>query len=137
MALRQACQNLDGFNINDFDETLKILYLKAGVSLFSWGENITVTVASCDNGNSEISILSTPKTGVMFGGTVDMGKNRKNINTIMSALSEELKNYVQVTKKSTSTESVADEIRKLAELKEQGILTEDEFSSKKKQLLGL
>ncbi|WP_207748316.1 SHOCT domain-containing protein [Clostridium beijerinckii] len=66
-----------------------------------------------------------------------MGKNRKNINTIMSALSEELKNYVQVTKKSTSTESVADEIRKLAELKEQGILTEDEFSSKKKQLLGL
>ena len=33
--------------------------------------------------------------------------------------------------------SVADEIRKLAELKEQGILTEEEFTAKKKQLLGL
>ena len=32
---------------------------------------------------------------------------------------------------------VADEIRKLAELKQQGFLTEEEFNSKKKQLLGL
>lgn len=33
--------------------------------------------------------------------------------------------------------SVADEIRKLASLKEQGVLTEEEFTAKKKQLLGL
>lgn len=32
---------------------------------------------------------------------------------------------------------VADEILKLAELKQQGFLTEEEFNSKKKQLLGL
>lgn len=31
--------------------------------------------------------------------------------------------------------SLADEIKKLAELKEQGILTEDEFNAKKKQIL--
>ena len=31
---------------------------------------------------------------------------------------------------------VADEIRKLAELKQQGFLTEEEFNCKKKQLLG-
>lgn len=33
--------------------------------------------------------------------------------------------------------SVADELAKLASLKEQGILTQDEFDNKKKQLLGL
>lgn len=33
--------------------------------------------------------------------------------------------------------STADEIKKLAELKEQGILTEDEFNAKKSQILGL
>ena len=33
--------------------------------------------------------------------------------------------------------SVADELTKLATLKEQGILTEEEFTAKKKQLLGL
>ena len=37
----------------------------------------------------------------------------------------------------TAAESVADEIRKLASLKEQGVLTEEEFTAKKKQLLGL
>lgn len=131
MALRQACQNLDGFNINDFDETLKILYLKAGVSLFSWGENITVTVASCDNGNSEISILSTPKTGVMFGGTVDMGKNRKNINTIMSALSEELKNYVQVTKNLLQQNQLQTKLENLQNLKNKGYLLKMNFQVRK------
>jgi hypothetical protein len=33
--------------------------------------------------------------------------------------------------------SVADEIRKLAELNSAGILTDDEFAAKKRQLLGL
>ena len=36
-----------------------------------------------------------------------------------------------------SVTSGADEIAKLADLKEKGILTEDEFQSKKKQILGL
>ena len=34
------------------------------------------------------------------------------------------------------TVSVADEIKKFADLKEQGIITEDEFATKKKELLG-
>ena len=34
-----------------------------------------------------------------------------------------------------SSSDVPDQIKKLAELKEQGILTEDEFQSKKQQLL--
>lgn len=37
----------------------------------------------------------------------------------------------------SSNVSVADELKKLAELKDAGILTEDEFTSKKKQLLGI
>jgi hypothetical protein len=35
------------------------------------------------------------------------------------------------------TSLVADEIKKLAELRDQGILTEEEFTAKKKQLLGI
>ena len=37
----------------------------------------------------------------------------------------------------TSPTSAADEIKKLADLREQGILSSDEFEAKKKQLLGL
>lgn len=36
-----------------------------------------------------------------------------------------------------SQQSAADEIRKLAELRDQGIITEEEFEAKKKQILGL
>ena len=35
------------------------------------------------------------------------------------------------------TDSVADEIKKFADLKDQGILTQEEFDAKKKELLGL
>ena len=46
-------------------------------------------------------------------------------------------------KSETSTQSqsdnisVADEIKKFAELKEQGVISEEEFEAKKKELLGL
>ncbi len=41
------------------------------------------------------------------------------------------------TAQSTIQDSVADELSKLAALKEKGILTDEEFATKKKQLLGL
>lgn len=137
-ALKKACTNIEGFEISNCNDISKTIYIKAGVSLFSWGENITVVVNNSQNG-SEVSILSTPKTGVMFGGALDMGKNRKNITAISDALSIELQNYVQIStfSKKSNDSLVADEIEKLANLKEQGIISQEEFDTKKKQLLGL
>ncbi len=37
----------------------------------------------------------------------------------------------------TGTDEAVDEIKKLAELKEQGLLTDEEFAAKKKQILGI
>ena len=39
--------------------------------------------------------------------------------------------------KANGMDFVADEIRKLAQLKDEGLLTEEEFTAKKKQLLGI
>ncbi len=136
-ALQSAVMKVEGFQIDQVDETLKTVYAKAGVSLFSWGENINVSVEACSDGTSEVSVLSTPKTGALFGGAADMGKNRKNIAAISTALSNELKNYAMVQMKQKNDNSVADEIKKLAELRDQGILTEEEFSKKKNELLNL
>lgn len=138
-ALKHCCKYIGGINIDSIDDVLKTIYLKAGVSLFSWGENVTVTVKSSDDGESIVEITSAPKTGVMFGGAADMGKNKKNMKNIMDALSKDLKKYSMVEKKSQASPnlSIADEIKKYAELKEQGLLTEEEFQAKKKQLLRL
>lgn len=50
-----------------------------------------------------------------------------------SKISEDFKNFPRTSK----VTSIADEIRKLADLKKEGILTEEEFNAKKKQLLNL
>lgn len=138
-ALKDAAQQLalGSYKIDKFDDNLKIAYLKAGVSLFSWGENINVSVKKSATG-ATVSIISVPKTGVMLGGAMDMGKNRKNINEISQALSNALKKYQLIETDNLSTSpDVADEILKLAKLKDSGILTQEEFDAKKKQLLGI
>jgi hypothetical protein len=125
------------FSIDRADDNLKTLFLKAGVSLASWGENITVSVSAAEEG-AEVMVLSTPKTGVLFGGAMDLGKNRKNINEISRVLSIELEKYEKyVPVQNSINNSAADEIGKLADLKEKGIISEMEFEAKKKQLLGL
>lgn len=77
--------------VDSVDELLKTVYLKAGISAFSWGENVTVTVKAAEDGESIVEVTSASKTGV-FGSVVDMGKNNKNLKTIMDELSMELKN---------------------------------------------
>lgn len=138
-ALKKAVKSMPGFAVDRFDDVMRTVYLKAGVSLFSWGENITVTISQATDGQSAISVLSTPKTGVMFGGTMDMGKNRKNINTIMSALSKELERYPKIQIGSTNANDGENynELRKLKQLLDEGVITQEEFDVKKKQLLGL
>lgn len=138
-ALKKSCQYIYGMKIDSIDEVLKTVYLKAGISAFSWGENVTVTVKTAEDGESIVEVSSVSKTGA-FGSAVDMGKNNRNLKKIMDELSMELKKYPKIQKESPQAvkiTSVADEIRKLAELKKEGILTAEEFEAKKKQLLNL
>lgn len=130
-AIKDAIKKNSMFSLHGIDENINTIYLKAGVSLFSWGENIEVSCKKIDNG-TEINILSTPKTGIMFGGAMDMGKNRKNITLITKAISEELKSYNKIKKVSE-----LDEIERLYKLKEKGILTQEEFDKKKQELLNI
>ncbi len=140
-ACQEACQLLDGFSIQKIDEVAHIIYLKSGMSLFSWGETINVSVIKIENYLSEILISSAPKIGMGAnapGLMGDMGKNRKNIIKIQQIVSEQLSKYPQEKQIEQANQiSIADEIKKLAELKDNGILTEQEFSDKKKQLLNL
>ena len=50
---------------------------------------------------------------------------------------DEVEKRTQVGSNSTITSSGADEVAKFAELRDKGILTEEEFQLKKKQILGL
>ena len=125
---------LPSFKLERVDRTSNTFYVKAGVSLFSWGENITINLKSISSG-TEVFVLSTPKTGVMFGGALDMGKNRKNIDQISQALSKALQNYQKFIKESNNISDV-DQLEKYAVLLEKGIINQNEFDKKKKEILG-
>lgn len=114
-ALKRALSYLKGFYIDRFDDILKTLYLKTGSSWCSFGEKITITVTSCENGKSIISILSVSKLGLY-----DCGKNRKNTNIIMSAVSKELKGYSSETVKVASAGLTGSRIKKTTKGKGKG-----------------
>lgn len=62
---------------------------------------------------------------------------RAKLAKVISAVKQANVASQSQTAQSTTQNSVADELSKLAALKEKGILTEEEFAAKKKQLLGL
>ena len=70
------------------DKLLGRIIVKTGVSIWSWGEEVPIQVTEVSENKTRISITSTPKTGIMFGGAFDMGKNRKNIELILAETSK-------------------------------------------------
>jgi len=91
---------------------------------------------------------------MLFGKlTIFTSGNKAIVNNVLKAkvrvfgdwvrarISAQKENVIQhqPTKQFNSQENVniADQLERLAKLKEQGILTEDEFASQKKKLLGL
>jgi hypothetical protein len=72
-----------GMKVDRHDRATGLISAKAGVSLMSWGENIPISITETAPGRSRVAITSTPKTGVLFGGAFDLGKNRGNIEKIL------------------------------------------------------
>jgi hypothetical protein len=89
-ALCHAIPSIQGMTVENADPLLGRIVVKAGVSMFSWGENIPIQLQEIGPNKTKVQITSTPKTGVMFGGAFDMGKNSKNIEDILAATSRVL-----------------------------------------------
>lgn len=99
-ALCQAIPTISGMKLESADKLLGRVMVKAGVSLFSWGENIPIQLPEVSENKTRIQITSSPKTGIMFGGAFDMGKNRKNIEYFIGYVSNLTEKYVKSTQTS-------------------------------------
>lgn len=86
-AMLIAVPTIKGLQIENADKLQGRFMVKAGVSLYSWGENIPIQLSEIAENRTKVQITSSPKTGIMFGGAFDMGKNRKNIENILSSTS--------------------------------------------------
>jgi predicted RNA-binding Zn-ribbon protein involved in translation (DUF1610 family) len=107
-ALLKAIPRVDGMTVHSSDQLSGRVVAKAGMSLFSWGENIPISLTDPSANKTLVRVSSTPKTGASFagimgddgilvGGNMDFGKNRKNIEKIFSELSSELSKVTPVT----------------------------------------
>lgn len=76
---------------------------------------------------------SARRRGMLMGAAVASSRGRKQT---ASASPAPAPSPAPADQASNSADSIA-QLEKLAELRDKGILTEEEFSAKKKQLLGL
>jgi hypothetical protein len=94
-AILKAIPTINGLKIENADKLQGRFIVKAGVSLLSWGENIPIQLIEITENRTKVQISSSPKTGIMFGGAFDMGKNRKNIEDILSSTSSILSSDIE------------------------------------------
>lgn len=134
-AIMEAAPNIEGLSVDSADEMSGRVTFKAGVSLASWGENIPVQLVRMAPTRTQMKVLSTPKTGVMFGGAMDFGKNRRNIEKIISAVSTVLSAKPSEKEISLNVSSDVDKLVKLKDLLDSKVITLEEFNEQKNRLL--
>ena len=133
-ALKTAVEKLR-YTVTSVDDAAHTLNLSSRVSGFSWGENITAIVTPAEGGGSALNLFSEPK---LKTNVVDMGRGKRILEQIANAVDAELNGGAAPQQPAaTGADSVADELRKFAALRDEGILTDEEFAAKKKQILGI
>jgi hypothetical protein len=77
-----------GFKLKSQDPVIGRISASAGMSLFSWGENITIIIEKISDTSTLISIESALKVGLNVAGA---HRHTKNFNKIIEALSAHLR----------------------------------------------
>lgn len=81
-----------GMSVKSKDKLIGRITASAGMSLFSWGENLTITVEKIDENTTVIGIESALKVGINIAGT---HRHQQNFEKIISILSQNLQNPQQ------------------------------------------
>ena len=79
-----------GMTIKQKDDSLRRVSVSAGISLFSWGENVSIVVNTDGDKSCVVGIDSSLKLGVNVSGA---HRHQKNFDKIIYALSNKLKEW--------------------------------------------
>ena len=78
-----------GFSLKSQDRVIGRITASTGMSLFSWGENLTIVVEKIDDKSTLVAIESALKVGINVAGA---HRHAKNFNKLIEALSSHLQN---------------------------------------------
>ena len=94
-AIVEVASKVKGLEVDKYDELSGHILIKERLSLWSWGQNILITVTEIVPGCTRVEIASTSKIRTLvFGRT---RKNRANIEKIIEGTSRILSNKPPVT----------------------------------------
>jgi hypothetical protein len=141
------------FKLKQTDDFTKSVTFSSGMSAFTWGENFNAQVVSAQGG-SNLRINGVGKVG---GQIQQQKRTNKLIEQLFTYLTDALRNQAtpgQVTAGRPEVESlgqiseppsrgrpaakgadIPEQIRNLAQLRDEGVLTVQEFEAKKGELL--
>lgn len=93
----------------------------------------------------ELPLDSISAVGLSFWSGIDVGtssgkihfKNISNNNEVLTEISKLINNRQSKTKEAENNVSIPEELKKYKELLDSGVITQEEFEAKKKQLLNL
>ena len=77
-----------GFKLKERDDLLKRITATAGVSLFSWGENLVLAIEETDKDSSILRIESSTKFAA--GGFENAYRHSKHFRTLIGDISRQL-----------------------------------------------
>lgn len=82
---QEALKGIANLSINASDRTTYTISAEKGMSLFTWGERITIAVSSVNPHESSLTASSTLKPApINVGYAIDLlGRNKANVNEIM------------------------------------------------------
>ena len=86
-AILKGAESLSGFSVKSSNRVTHSVSINVGMSLFSWGEKMTVSLKDLAEDKTEIVFSSGSKLGTEF---VSNTKNRKNIDNLINAMSRYL-----------------------------------------------
>jgi hypothetical protein len=74
-----------GFKLKSQDKVIGRITASTGVSLFSWGENLTIVVEKIDDRSTLVGIESGLKVGINLAGVHRHAKNFDKLIAVLSA----------------------------------------------------
>ena len=89
-ATTQSLPLIKGMTMGHADEMNGYILVSVGISWASWGENIRIDFVKLGPTRTQMIVKSSASVSTTL---VDYGKNKKNVNRIISAVSTTLANY--------------------------------------------
>lgn len=81
----KAIQDIKSFKVKEIDSEEHIIYVNVRMSMFSYGERLTVYLKKIDENKTQLSFNSKSKLGTEIAAN---SKNRKNIENLIHAINQ-------------------------------------------------